>query len=177
MNFREIGIVVVALLVGAAIGLVLAPRPTALAPYVQVIDRPFEVQLTRARLDSLRLAFIHEFKATSKFEAKQDSLKKRVSNLEQSIRVLNDSLSVVGSYTLEYHSESLGKYSDTLDVVCNVANELIFVDFRPTERKFEIPARLDSIVYIPVIQEDSFINHPVPMLIILGIGIMGGIAL
>jgi hypothetical protein len=177
MNFKEIGIGVVAILVGVALGLILAPRPVAPAPYVQVIDRPFEVELTKARLDSLRLAFIREFKATSKFEAKQDSLKKKVENLELSIRALNDSLSIVGSYTLEYHTDTLGKYRDTLDVVCNVANELIFVDFRPAERKFEIPDRLDSIVYVPVIQQDSFIDHPVPMLIILGIGILGGIAL
>jgi hypothetical protein len=177
MNFREIGIGVVALLVGAAVGIIFAPRPVTPTPYIQVVDKPFEVVLTKARLDSLRLAFIREFKATSKFEAKHDSLKKTVANLEQSINILKDSLSIVGSYTLEYYTDTLGRYRDTLSVICNVANELIFVDFRPSERKFTVPDRLDSIVYIPVMQEDTFLSHPVPMLIILSIGIIGGIAL
>lgn len=167
-------LIAVALIAGFAFGWLIFHGSNKPDTITQVIEKPpVIVDLTRQQIDSLQLSMKKEFAAKFRVVARKDSA--RADSLKRAIFSLQDSLALVASYTLEYRTDSLGKYGDTLSIIANIPNSLFFVDFRPRDRKIELPARLDSIVYVPYPQPDAFYDHPTAIGIIAGLGIVAGV--
>ena len=138
---KDVAIVIALLFAGFAVAYWGFPRQTT-----KIVEKPIVIDLTARQMDSLRLAFREQFKGSVRTKVVHVEDSARVAVLRATIDSLKEVLgSEPGSdYTLEYHTDSLGAYRDTLDVVASFVTDTISVHFAPQERKWET-TRVDTI--------------------------------
>lgn len=128
--------VVLVLVVGLSIYQYLNPKTVEV-----VVDREVQVKLTPAILDSLKLAFQAEFKATLRPKIIKIADSTRIKALLGEIIALRDSLKGRAKLELTYDTDTLGRYRDTLRVRADFVSDSVSVVFRPRQRDFSITIR------------------------------------
>jgi hypothetical protein len=112
----------------------------------RIIEKPVTVWLSPAQMDSLQLAITLKVKG----ELKPEILVKKDTALAaqrlREILALRDSLKGLAEIALEYNTDTLGKYEDTLHVRAEFVSENISVVFKPRERSYVTTVR-DTITY------------------------------
>lgn len=145
MDWKTFGVsAIIFLLIGAFLGGLLTKK--------QIIVREVPVKLTPAVLDSLELAFSLRVKAKREIVLVKDPLSaQEADSLRGVVAEMCDAIQSVGSYKLSYHSDSLGRYGDTLDVVVSIPTDSIMICFGPRERDYFV--QIVDTVFVPARDE------------------------
>lgn len=109
-----------------------------------IVEKPVIVDLTQHQIDSLELAFRIKVKGEMKTKIFRYEDSATVSRLKKTLDSLKEELfwslkpgELPSEMQLEYHTDSLGFYRDTLDVIASFVTDTISVHFQPRNRQWE----------------------------------------
>lgn len=128
----------IAVLVCLAIGAYYFTRPK---PEVVIVEKPIQVELSPAKLDSLKLAFYAEFKGQIKPKIIKIADSAKIKPLLSEIFALRDSLRGKAKVELSYYTENQPPYGDTLGAKADFISDSMSVVFRPKKRDFTVTLR------------------------------------